>query len=239
MGANAFGTTIFLGAALGLYYLNSSPERKRWLWPFLILMGLAELLTFSRGGWLGFLTMCLVFFIRERKAVKVLAALLVLFAFLAVLWPPLAQRAQSIVSLAANQDRVRIYRRTVEMIKEHPWTGIGSGNFQTEYAKYCLPKEEIVTHAHNIYLSVAVEFGLPAGILFLALLGRMLLAAYRTRKRAGMIILPALLGCLVHGLFDITVFGIHVGMAFWALGGFALYQESQLAARTGTLPVSS
>ena len=39
-------------------------------------------------------------------------------------------------------------------------------------------------------------------------------------------ILAAILGCLVHGLFDVTIFGIHVGMAFWALGGIAFFLKA-------------
>lgn len=230
IGVNGFGTTIFLGTALGLSYLNLRPEKKVWQWPFLIFMGLAELLTFSRGGWLGFITVCGVFYLRERKAITAVLIFLVLFAALAWQWPSLANRGKSIVSLAANQDRVRIYTRTVEIIKQHPLFGIGAGNFAATYKDYCQPKEEIVTHAHNIYLATAVELGLPGGILFLLLLARVLVAAWSIKETTmGRGILAGLLGCLVHGFFDVTIFGIHVGMAFWALGGIAIYEEGKMA----------
>ena len=165
VGVNAFGTTIFLGTALGLIYLNSAPERKKWQLPFLLLMGVAELLTFSRGGWLGFLTMCLVFYLRDKKAVAVLILLALLFSSLAFLWPPLAERGKSMISFAANQDRVRIYRRTLQMIKDHPLLGIGAGNFPGVYEAYS-PPDQLVYHAHSIYLSTLVELGVPGGILF-------------------------------------------------------------------------
>lgn len=226
VGVNAFGTTIFLGTALGLIYLNSAPERKKWQLPFLLLMGVAELLTFSRGGWLGFLTMCLVFYLGDKKAVAVLILLALLFSSLAFLWPPLAERGKSMISFAANQDRVRIYRRTLQMIKDHPLLGIGAGNFPGVYEAYS-PPDQLVYHAHSIYLSTLVELGVPGGILFLLLLGRVVAAAWRCRATLmGRGILAAILGCLVHGLFDVTIFGIHVGMAFWALGGIAFFLES-------------
>jgi len=242
VGVNGFGTTIFLGTALGLTYLNSKPEYKSWQWPFLLLMGLAELFTFSRGGWLGFLTVCGVFYLRERRAIAAILVLLVLFGALAMQWPSLAQRGKSIVSLAANQDRVRIYKRTLTMIKRYPLFGVGAGNFASTYKEYSRSGEEFITHAHNIYLSTMVELGIPGGILFLLLLAKMVACAWRIKdSTVGRGILAGLLGCLVHGFFDITIFGIHVGMAFWALGGFAIYKERRLLAEklpeTTSLPL--
>jgi O-antigen ligase len=230
VGVNAFGTTIFIATALGLTYLNLEPERKVWQWPFLLLMGLAELFTFSRGGWLGFLTVCGVFYLRERRVITAFLILLVLFGALACYWPSLAERGKSIVSIAANQDRIRIYNRTVKMIKQHPILGVGAGNFGSAYKDYCKPDDEIMAHAHSIYLSTMVELGLPGGLLFLLLLGKVLAVAWRIRGcTMGRGILAGLLGCLIHGFFDITIFGIHAGMAFWTLGGFAIYLEAKMA----------
>lgn len=229
VGVNAFGTGIFLATALGLCYLNSAPERRKWQLPFLLSMGLAELLTFSRGGWLGFLTMSSVFYLRDKKVVAALMLLVLLFVSVAWVWPPLAERGKSIMSLAANQDRVRIYKRTCRMIKDHPLLGIGAGNFPGAYEAYS-PPEQLVWHAHNIYLSTMVELGLPGGILFLLLLVRVVVAAWRCKATLmGRCLLAGILGCLVHGLFDVTVFDIHIGMAFWSFGGFALYAESRLS----------
>lgn len=229
VGVNAFGTTIFLGTALGLAYLNLKPQRQGWQWPFLVLMGIAELLTFSRGGWLGFITACAVFYLRQRKAIAVFLVLLLIFGGLASQWPALAQRGKSILSFAANQDRIRIYKRTVDMIKKAPLFGVGAASFASTYEDYVQPGEELITHAHNIYLSTFVELGIFGGILFLLLLAKVVTSAWQFRGSAvGRGILAGILGCLIHGFFDITIFGIHVGMGFWALGGIALAKAESL-----------
>ena len=57
------------------------------------------------------------------------------------------------------------------MIKEHPLIGVGLGNFRYVYPKYMLPgAKEYFLHAHNIFLQIAVEMGIPGLFVFLWLL---------------------------------------------------------------------
>lgn len=47
------------------------------------------------------------------------------------------------------------------MITDHPWLGVGIGNYAVAYPAYALPRwEEPLGHAHNYYLNIAAEAGL-------------------------------------------------------------------------------
>jgi O-antigen ligase len=52
------------------------------------------------------------------------------------------------------------------MIKAHPVLGVGLGNFRPMMPVYRAKGVEIVSLAHNTYVEIAAEFGLPGLILF-------------------------------------------------------------------------
>jgi O-antigen ligase len=66
-----------------------------------------------------------------------------------------------------------------DMVRDHPWTGVGTGRFKLEFRKYRTDVEPM-QHAHNMLLHVAAETGLLALIPFLLIWGRLLLAPLRT-----------------------------------------------------------
>jgi O-antigen ligase len=79
---------------------------------------------------------------------------------------------------------------TLVMIREHPWLGVGPGNFQLVYPLYrrrfapdpFLNYRERVKKTHNDYLQVAAEYGIPALVVFLLLWGRQFWLLLRTQK---------------------------------------------------------
>ena len=57
------------------------------------------------------------------------------------------------------------------MIKKYPLIGVGLGNFRYVYPEYMLAgAKERMLHAHNIFLQIAVEMGIPGLLVFLWLL---------------------------------------------------------------------
>jgi O-antigen ligase len=47
------------------------------------------------------------------------------------------------------------------MFSDHPWLGVGIGNYAVAYPAYALPRwYEPLGHAHNYYLNMAAEAGL-------------------------------------------------------------------------------
>lgn len=63
-----------------------------------------------------------------------------------------------------GNDRIAIWKATLQMIKEHPILGIGTGSFQYTYEV----KDVTYRYPHNIVLEVMVEQGIPGTVLWLA-----------------------------------------------------------------------
>ena len=67
-------------------------------------------------------------------------------------------------------ERLAHWQAAGEMIRYHPWTGVGFSNYEPVYSQYALMNWPIALgHAHNYYLNVAAELGVP-GLVFYALL---------------------------------------------------------------------
>jgi len=94
--------------------------------------------------------------------------------------------------LDSNQFRVVCRRAGWEMIKAHPWLGLGPEQVKAQFQAYIpadvprpLPTGAYI-HLHNVYLQYAAERGLPALAAFLWWLGKMLWDFVRAaRKGAG------------------------------------------------------
>ena len=57
------------------------------------------------------------------------------------------------------------------MIQAHPWAGVGIGNFKPMMLQYREKGSTVDTIAHNTYLEIAAELGLPGLAVYLAVLG--------------------------------------------------------------------
>jgi O-antigen ligase len=91
--------------------------------------------------------------------------------------------------LDSNQFRVVCRRAGLEMIRAHPWLGLGPEQVKAQFKAYIpadvprpLPTGAYI-HLHNVYLQYAAERGLPALLAFLWWLGKMLLDTIRAVRR--------------------------------------------------------
>jgi putative inorganic carbon (HCO3(-)) transporter len=70
--------------------------------------------------------------------------------------------------------RVEIWSRALYMIQDFPFTGIGTGTFQSVanalYPFFLAGPNAEIPHAHNLLLQVAVDLGIPGLIAFLSIL---------------------------------------------------------------------
>jgi len=87
--------------------------------------------------------------------------------------------------LAASSDisssRFGIWSNTLALIKAHPWTGVGYGEFNLAWTLTPFPQRPVALfdHPHNLPLQFVVELGVPLALLVMALLGWALVAALR------------------------------------------------------------
>ncbi len=125
---------------------------------------------------------------------------------------PVLQRFSE-VDLSAAARRT-IYKNTLEMIGDFPWTGTGRGTFVNAYPMYEKVDDRLrLSFAHNDYLETFAEQGLVAGGALVAVgiaLLVWLAAAWRRRRSpfAKGIGLGALLGVaalLIHGFTDFNL----------------------------------
>ncbi len=69
-------------------------------------------------------------------------------------------------------ERPQWWRTSLELIQKYPITGIGLGRFRHEAQLNAPPDlSDVPYHAHNIYLHIAVEHGIPSLFLFLWIVG--------------------------------------------------------------------
>ncbi|MGE5481779.1 MAG: O-antigen ligase family protein, partial [Bacteroidota bacterium] len=141
--------------------------------------------------------------------------------------PAFSARFSSSFRLAENLNRLYIWRSTLNMIKDHPWFGVGAGVFMHVYPKYVLPgaPEPVVAYAHNLFLQVLAEFGLVGFLVFVAILGRVMWMSWQLARTGDVLyqgIFAALIGVLIHQQVDIPIWGLEVGGAFWVVVGLVV-----------------
>jgi hypothetical protein len=128
-----------------------------------------------------------------------------------------------------------IWSRTLPLILQSPVVGYGADNFviafpQNDYnIKYHLygTPTILVDKAHNLYLQLAMNFGIPGMLLIFTVIGyacRNLFLAYRSKSESNYKLNLALLLCIVSylgsGLFYDS--NLHVSPFLWTFVGFGL-----------------
>ena len=142
-----------------------------------IFLGVVFLLTFTlliftmeRGAWLGITIGVLMIGIMLRDK-RILIGFPLLLALAFFTFSPFKARALSIFQPQYHSERLCCMRSCLTMIKEHPLIGVGLGNFRYHYPGYMLSgAKEHFLHAHNIFLQITVEMGIPGLLVFLWLL---------------------------------------------------------------------
>ena len=178
-------------------YLNAPHRVEKGLYGTTVFLSMA-LLTFLmvRGAWIsiwvGLWAVVWVYFRRERGQGTIRDAsprsqigplLLVGSAVILALalWPLCMPEAPSVAervfgtsdpTFGSLQMRLAFWRGTVQLIRDHLWTGIGIGNFALAFVPYRTPviyrsPTVQIEHPHNEYLNVWAELG-PLGVLAFA-----------------------------------------------------------------------
>lgn len=133
----------------------------------------------------------------------------------------------SVVQSLARDARVGIARDTMNMIADHPATGIGLGSYAIVYPFYAdksLRDRTIALHAESDWLTLCCEGGVPSLLLVLVALG-LLSMGIPALKSGGMswplrwAFLSAFFTELIHGLVDVPLHKAELGWWVLLLGG--------------------
>ena len=97
--------------------------------------------------------------------------------------------AELAVSAATPQGtRYALWGAAWRMFRDHPWTGVGPGHYLTEFPRYVhvvLDGQSAWASAHNLFLQQLAERGLLGETVLLALLGLLLIRAWRAARARG------------------------------------------------------
>lgn len=223
------GEQMVVTAMLGAMVLFSQGPWRKWLMGALAVLLVAILLNETRSVWMAVIVVSIYLVGRWRpKLLPVLPVLLLAAYFLGP--QGVRQRVDSIIhpdpSLDSNAHRVATFRAGVEMIKAHPWLGLGPEEPGKQFDQYLpadVPKPEgFYGHLHNIYVQFAAERGIPALLALLMLIGTALWDFWGAAQQApdGLVkallegSMAAMIGILVAGFFEHNLGDSEVLMLF-------------------------
>jgi putative inorganic carbon (HCO3(-)) transporter len=241
---NVLGGSLALLLPLTMAWLLFDHRRMSWLVRIgaglaVLAAGSVLILTAARGAWLGLGGALLVLiFLRWRWGWVVLLAASLALVGLAYQFGPqgLVEFLASNNAISGLDGRVEIWSRAIFMIQDFPFTGIGMGSFgnvaDTLYPFFL--NSASIQHAHNLFLQVAVDLGLPGLIAWLSMLiivSGLAWSLFRMGSRQneplwqalGAGLLASITVLVVHGMIDSVVWGmVKPAPLVWLLWGLAV-----------------
>lgn len=201
---------------------------------FLLVLCLA--LTYSRGAWVSLAAIVagLAVFYDKRFGFLFLLVPVILLAYH-------GQVTERFLSLFSGEDtslalRLALWESSRAMVEDHPFFGVGWGSYFLAYPKYNFFIQDarvIIFHAHNLFLDIPAETGLPGGILYFIFFFGQAFFSWRLYKKSngpfdkalslgGILMVIAL---TVSGVADHVLFARSVSLCFWSLAALSLSER--------------
>jgi putative inorganic carbon (HCO3(-)) transporter len=171
-----------------------------------VVMSTALVMSWSRGGWVGAAAaLVAVTVMRSRRALFTAVALALVAGYLLLvggaqyLPSTVVQRFADFLPYLGGVDvtavevtdanwavieRMAHWQAALGMFTDHPWLGVGMGNYPVAYPRYALGRwQDPLGHAHNYYLNIAAEAGVVGLGAYLFLFAACLAQAWRVIRR--------------------------------------------------------
>src|SRR6266850_524606 len=152
-----------------------------------VLLVLELFLTSSRGGFLGLLVAGVVFLYRRRGLAGAVGVMVIMLLGLIIVPTDLGSRLWTVFETetaapagleASNKAHTALFFAALRMIADNPIFGVGPLNFKSLSTLYTGLEQGNI--AHNSFLEVAAEFGIPVFVVFVMLI----FATFRILNRA-------------------------------------------------------
>lgn len=180
---------LLLNVAAPIAFYVARAETNRWLrrlcYALSAMMMITVLFTLSRGGFLGLCVVLLCLAWKSKYKITGLLAVVLIASMTFVLVPNRVVERVGSISTASETDqsaqmRFNSWYVCLQIMEDHPLLGIGPRNMLQLYGRYL--ETENIRVAHNSFLQMAVDAGLPALLMFLGLLILSCLRLRRTRQ---------------------------------------------------------
>jgi len=216
---NYYSVSALLCIPMAIYLLRT--KQPRWERYFcigsVVVTVLALTLAASRGGLVGMAVGLLVMALHTRRRVRMLAMALVVTLPLMVMAPssPLSRiLSPDQHDVYAAQHRADLAMAGLRMFRAHLLTGIGPGNFKPLLGQFIDLEEHNI--AHNTFVEVMAETGLPGIVLFLATIVATYASLERIRRARE----------TNHELVTRTAEALEVGLTAFLAAGFFVSAEA-------------
>jgi putative inorganic carbon (HCO3(-)) transporter len=157
----------------------------------------------------------------------------------------ITQALASNPSLGDINGRVEIWSRALLMIQDFPLSGIGTGLFtriaDLLYPFYTVVKSDL-NHAHNLFLQIGVDMGIPGLVAWLSILVLILVLSWQLYRKGRIVsswaagvgagLLLSQFALILHGLTDSVTWGmVRSAPIVWGIWGIAAASSSIAAKR--------
>jgi O-antigen ligase len=186
------------------------------------ILAFAVFVSQSRGGWLALMVMTVLAWVNSRHKVRLIVGFLAVAALVLVLAPgQMLQRIEQIRfegqaetgAETSTLSRVELARAGIGMMESHPLFGVGLGQFKANEFQYNPVLTELEPEpkiAHDTYVQLGAEGGIPTLALYLAILMVTLVTCRAAQKVRGV---PENISALAMS-FQIGLIGIAVAEFF-------------------------
>lgn len=187
-----FGNYILLvlPVVFGLSSYSNSRKEKRWLQLAGVVILLAIIFSYGRAVWLGLIGGLIFMAILRSKKFILSISTAVIVGSLLLIFMPSSRFSRRVVETFKSRrpigDRIYFWKGSLRIIRDYPITGVGWEGFRLVYPKYKPAKgRQLVSHAHNNFVDVAVDSGLLGLGMFLWLLATIYKVGFHIFKELG------------------------------------------------------
>ena len=244
-----YGSFMLMQLPITIYIAQSEILSPLWRRLAALAAGLSLIclvLSMTRGAWLAFVMVVLIFVLLEKKyrllTAKICAGLAAAFLIVAMMSPQIQDRLTTMTStkFQSNTERILMWKAAAEIFSDYPIYGVGQKMYFNAYNYYYIPHEArerpgIIgdghTHPHNNFLHRASEGGLMGLAAFIGLYAYFFwkfFTQYRREKipfGAGMTAILILAGLQLEGLTDTNMNQVPIMREFWLLAGTLIAAE--------------